>query len=201
MQGQDIALLLKLAIQNEPRVPSKILAESLFISPSEVSKALKRCADSGLLHISNGEKRVNRSALMEFLSHGLKYAFPPARGSMVRGLPTAAAAEPLKSHFLEDSDPPASVAVCRRRISRDFAPTSLQRSAQGRTARSEVLWCPRAVRCNSQWKNPRTEACSRTSRKGDQCLTRICRCWKMRCTNSPLFWMRLFSLAASPWDC
>ena len=49
MQGQDIALLLKLAILNEPQVPSKNLAESLFISPSEVSKALKRCADSGLL--------------------------------------------------------------------------------------------------------------------------------------------------------
>jgi Mn-dependent DtxR family transcriptional regulator len=42
MQGQDIALLLKLAIQNEPNVPSKELAASLFISPSEVSKALKR---------------------------------------------------------------------------------------------------------------------------------------------------------------
>ena len=107
MQGQDIALLLKLAIQNEPQVLSKALAESLFISPSEVSKSLKRSADSGLLYMSDGEKRVNRSALMEFLSHGLKYAFPPARGSLVRGVPTAAAAEPLKSRFLEDGDPPA----------------------------------------------------------------------------------------------
>jgi hypothetical protein len=32
MQGQDIALLLKLAIQDESRVLSKSLAESLFIS-------------------------------------------------------------------------------------------------------------------------------------------------------------------------
>jgi hypothetical protein len=107
MQGQDIALLLKLAIQNEPRTLSKSLAESLFISPSEVSKSLKRSADSGLLYLSEFEKRVNRSALMEFLSHGLKYAFPAARGSLVRGVPTAAAAEPLKSRFLEDTDPPA----------------------------------------------------------------------------------------------
>jgi hypothetical protein len=107
MQGQDIALLLKLAIQNEPQVPSIALAESIFISPSEVSKSLQRSADSGLLYRPDGEKRVNRSALMEFLSHGLKYAFPPARGSLVRGVPTAAAAEPLKSCFLEDGDPPA----------------------------------------------------------------------------------------------
>lgn len=106
MQGQDIALLLKLAIQNEPNVPSKELAASLFISPSEVSKALKRCVDSGLLYISGGEKRVNRTALLEFLEHGLRYVFPPARGSLVRGVATAAAAEPLKSRLLENGDPP-----------------------------------------------------------------------------------------------
>lgn len=106
MQGQDIALLLKLVVQNEPRLPSKKLAESIFISSSEVSKALKRCVDAGLLHMLNGEKRVNRSALMEFLGHGLKYAFPSARGSLVRGVPTAASAEPLKSHLLEDGEPP-----------------------------------------------------------------------------------------------
>ena len=106
MQGQDIALLLKLAIQNEPNLPSKDLAASLFISPSEVSKGLKRCVDSGLLYISGAEKRVNRTALLEFLGHGLRYVFPPAKGSMVRGVPTAAAAEPLKSRLLDDGEPP-----------------------------------------------------------------------------------------------
>ena len=106
MQGQDIALLLKLAIQNEPNVPSKELAASLFISPSEVSKALKRCVDSGLLYISSAEKRVNQTALLEFLGHGLRYVFPPARGSLVRGVPTAASAEPLKSRLLESGEPP-----------------------------------------------------------------------------------------------
>jgi len=107
VQGHDVALLLKLAILNKPQVPSKNLAESLFISPSEVSKALKRCADSGLLCLSSGEKRVDRSALMEFLAHGLKYVFPPAKGPLVRGVPTAAAAEPLKSRLMEDGEPPA----------------------------------------------------------------------------------------------
>ncbi len=106
MQGQDIALLLKLATQNDPQVPSKNLAESLFISPSEVTKSLKRSAESGMIHIANGEKRVNRSALVEFLSHGFKYVFPPAKGSLVRGVPTSASAEPLKSRFVDDSEPP-----------------------------------------------------------------------------------------------
>jgi hypothetical protein len=107
MQGQDIALLLKLAILNDPQVQSKSLAEDLYLSPSEVSKALKRCADAGLIYIERAEKRVNRTGLMEFLAHGLKYSFPPARGSMARGIPTGAAAEPLKSRLLEDKDPPA----------------------------------------------------------------------------------------------
>ena len=107
MQGQDIALLLQLAIHHQPQVLSKNLAASLFLSQSEISKALKRCVDSGLLHIARGEKRVNRSALLEFLTHGLKYVFPAAKGSLARGVPTATAAEPLKSRFLDDGDPPS----------------------------------------------------------------------------------------------
>jgi hypothetical protein len=106
MQGQDIALLLKLVTLNEPTVPSKELAASLFISPSEVSKSLKRCVEAGLLYVSGPEKRVNGTALLEFLTHGLKYVFPPVRGSMARGIPTAAATEPLKSRLLDDGEPP-----------------------------------------------------------------------------------------------
>jgi hypothetical protein len=106
MQGQDIALLLKLALQGDTKVQSKGLAASLFISPSEVSKALKRCVEADLLYVSGAEKRVNRSALMEFLAHGLKYVFPPAKGSLARGVPTAAAAEPLKSRLIDDGEPP-----------------------------------------------------------------------------------------------
>jgi DNA-binding transcriptional MocR family regulator len=105
MQGQDIALLLQLAIADEATPKSKNLANSLSISPSEVSKAMKRCAEAGLLAVAGREKRVNRSGLMEFLSHGLRYAFPPARGSMVRGVPTGASAAPLKSRLLQDTEP------------------------------------------------------------------------------------------------
>jgi hypothetical protein len=31
---------------------------------------------------------------------------PPKRGVLVRGVPTAAAAEPLKSHFVDNGEPP-----------------------------------------------------------------------------------------------
>ena len=86
-----------------------------------------------------------------------------------------------------------SLAVCRRKGSRNVACPALQGSAQSRVARSKVLWCSRSLRCNSQRKNAGTKPCGRTSRKGDQCLIRICLCWKMQSANSHHFLTRLFS--------
>jgi hypothetical protein len=106
MLGQDIALLLKICLLEGPRILSKNLASELFLSPAEVSNSLNRCKESGLLYWSDLEKRVNRSALLDFLAYGLRHVFPPKRGALVRGVPTAAAAEPLKSHFLDDGEPP-----------------------------------------------------------------------------------------------
>jgi hypothetical protein len=106
MLGQDVALLLKLSLLQGPRVLSKTLADELFLPPGEVSKSLNRCKDSGLLYWSDLEKRVNRSALLDFLAYGMRHVFPPKRGALVRGVPTAAAAEPLKSHFQDDGEPP-----------------------------------------------------------------------------------------------
>ena len=106
MLGQDIPILLKLSLQKQPRIPSKRLANEMFISESEVSKSLKRCRDSGLLYWSDLEKRVNRSALLELLSHGLKYVFPPEKGGLTRGIPTATATEPLNAYFPADIEPP-----------------------------------------------------------------------------------------------
>lgn len=105
MQGQDIAVLLRLALPDGQSRLSKDIAADLFLSPSEVSKSLKRSEQSGLIYLMDGNKRVNRTGLLEFLFHGFKYAFPPKRGSMARGIPTSYAAEPLKSKILADNDP------------------------------------------------------------------------------------------------
>jgi hypothetical protein len=106
MVGQDIAVLLKICLLEGPRILSKNLANELFLSPAEISNSLNRCKESGLLYWSDLEKRVNRSALLDFLAYGLRHVFPPKRGALVRGIPTAAAAEPLKSRFLDDGEPP-----------------------------------------------------------------------------------------------
>jgi hypothetical protein len=106
MLGQDIAILLKLSLHNEKRVLSSHLAAEIFLSPSEVSKALHRCKQSELLYWTDDEKRVNRSALVEFIVHGMRYVFPPERGTLTRGVPTGASVEPLKSCFPNDTEPP-----------------------------------------------------------------------------------------------
>jgi hypothetical protein len=104
--GQDIAILFKICLLEGPKILSKTLADELFLSPAEVSKSLNRCKDSGLLYWSDLEKRVNRSALLDFLAYGVRHVFPPKRGALVRGIPTGAAAEPLKSQLVDDGEPP-----------------------------------------------------------------------------------------------
>jgi hypothetical protein len=106
MLSQDVALLLKVNLLEGPRILSKKLADELYLSPAEVSKSLRRCKESGLLYWSDLEKRVNRSALTDFLAYGMRHVFPPKRGELVRGVPTATAAEPLKSHFVDNGEPP-----------------------------------------------------------------------------------------------
>ena len=46
------------------------------------------------------------AALLEFLVHGARYAFPPDRGGVTRGLPTAHAAPPLASEIVGSDLPP-----------------------------------------------------------------------------------------------
>lgn len=46
------------------------------------------------------------AALLEFLVHGVKYAFPPKRGALTRGMPTGYAAPPLNKVIVGSSEPP-----------------------------------------------------------------------------------------------
>jgi hypothetical protein len=44
--------------------------------------------------------------LLEFLIHGVKYAYPPNRGGLTRGLATSYAARPLKALITQPDEPP-----------------------------------------------------------------------------------------------
>lgn len=66
--------------------PQKTLAERLFLSPAEIVKSNKRLESSRLLDSS---KKVDRSALLNFIKHGLRIAFPAQVGSLRKGIKTS----------------------------------------------------------------------------------------------------------------
>lgn len=101
LKPQDIVVLLKVHNLNQDWTYNQ-LAQSLGMSSSEVHAALKRCQVSGLYQ--GDSRKVLKQALSEFLIHGLKYVFPSSPGAMVRGIPTAHSAEPLKSKLMVNPD-------------------------------------------------------------------------------------------------
>lgn len=126
LKPQDVVVVLKLC--SLATVPKKdagpgptltAVAFQLRMSASEVHAAMKRARNSGLLQAPLGIQRdpqlvrARRSALdrpnvraiTEFLVHGLKYVFPPQRGELTRGMPTAYAAPPLRDLVVHGSEP------------------------------------------------------------------------------------------------
>ena len=89
----DIVILLKIIASKQNQWFQIQIADSLFISQSEVSKSLNRLSYAGLCDPKG--KKVMRMAFMELLQYGIKYVFPQQPGAIVRGIPTAHSAPPL----------------------------------------------------------------------------------------------------------
>jgi hypothetical protein len=100
MRPQDIPILLKIVSLGKTSWQAKDIAQTLFISSSEVSESLNRSYIAGL--IDYNKKRANRQSLLEFLEHGIHYVFPQQPGSMTNGIPTAHSHPYLRQFF--DSD-------------------------------------------------------------------------------------------------
>ena len=87
LKPQDILVLLKLLIEKGRAIKSKEIAENLEISQAEIINCLNRLLVAQLL--SSDQKTPLRENALEFLVHGLKYAFPPQFGQVSRGVPAA----------------------------------------------------------------------------------------------------------------
>lgn len=87
MRPQDLVILIKIALNKEGNLQIKDLAKDLYISPSEVSKSLKRSEFAGLYLPT--QKKVMRQALMEIIQYAVKYIYPTIPGYMTNGIPTA----------------------------------------------------------------------------------------------------------------
>src|SRR3990170_4213805 len=104
LRPQDIFILLKLVTLDGQGWTYASLAQDLSMSPSEAHAGVKRAVASRL--IDPQSNLPIRSALEEFLIHGVKYAFPPDRGGLTRGIPTGFAAPPLIDMIAQPNEPP-----------------------------------------------------------------------------------------------
>jgi len=107
LKPQDAVVVLKLALRREAEWTYKELGRSLFLSAAEVHNAAKRALHARLLlRVDRRAPTPSRLNLLEFLVHGAKYAFPPDRGGLTRGYPTAHAAPQLRALFAPATEPP-----------------------------------------------------------------------------------------------
>lgn len=81
----DIAVALELVLRPGERYEG--LSRALRLSLSAAHRAVRRLEVAGLL--LPRDRHPNRSALLEFLVHGARYAFPARLGPDTRGVPTA----------------------------------------------------------------------------------------------------------------
>jgi hypothetical protein len=103
LKPQDIVVCLKYHLG--PRdLTIKMLSNALSISTGEVHGALRRAAKSRFLITESGIQKLVQAAFVEFIVHGLKYAFPASTGSIVRGVTTGIAAIPELSQWFAPTE-------------------------------------------------------------------------------------------------
>lgn len=107
LKPQDTLLVLKYwslkQVGHEASVRS--IAEFIGISASEVSKGTKRLAVSHLVVERNGGVFAETTALLEWLSYGVRYAYPPESIGYGRGMATSWNCPVLKSEMMPPIPP------------------------------------------------------------------------------------------------
>jgi hypothetical protein len=111
MRPQDVVIILKMISSSMQKSKSddskneilnnKNIAKTLQMSEAEISESLRRSEYAGLI-ADKATKKVNQKAFFEFLIYGIKYVFPTQPGAMVRGVPTAHSALPMKDKIISD---------------------------------------------------------------------------------------------------
>ena len=107
LKPQDIVVLLKLVAWGPQPWTYQRLAVELSISQSEAHAAVRRAVAARLMSdAGTAAGRPIIPALEEFLLYGVRYAYPPERGALTRGMPTGYAAPPLNSVIVQPNEPP-----------------------------------------------------------------------------------------------
>jgi len=95
LRPHDVCVALQLCVT--PEVAFRALAQSVGLSLGEAHNATQRLREARL--VFPDRSAIQRPALLEFLTHGVPYAFPAHLGPEVRGVPTAHAGPLLAEHI------------------------------------------------------------------------------------------------------
>ena len=107
LKPQDVLLALKLCSDSEMEgAPYAALAASVGLTTSETHGGIHRAAIAGLVRVDKVGRHPARKAILEFLLHGVRYAYPAERGRLVRGMATSYGPPPLNEFILPGAEPP-----------------------------------------------------------------------------------------------
>jgi len=109
LKALDLLVCLELAAAPGSRRTYAELGAAVGLSASEANKAVARASRAGLLQDSpdsEAKPAPNVGALLEFLEHGVRYAFFVVPGRVTRGMATAHSAPPLDGLLNNGADLP-----------------------------------------------------------------------------------------------
>jgi hypothetical protein len=100
LKPQDLAVALKLVTLRGKRLSYRELGQAMCLSQYEAHAATQRLLAAHLVVDMEGAIRPVAAAFEPFLLYGAPYVFPPVRGEMTIGFPTAYGTNPLKEKVL-----------------------------------------------------------------------------------------------------
>lgn len=109
IKALDVLVCLRLALHDEQPSTYASIGAEIGLSASETNQAAQRATYAGLLQPAltrDAKPRPNARALLEFLEHGVRYAYPAMPGNVARGMPTAHSAPPLDALVQAGADLP-----------------------------------------------------------------------------------------------
>lgn len=95
LKPQDLVVALKLFVLGSEKLSYANLGKSLHLSAFEAHAAVQRLLAARLATDIDGRIRPVIAALQSFIVRGAVYAYPPVRGVVTIGVPTAHAVAPL----------------------------------------------------------------------------------------------------------
>jgi hypothetical protein len=137
LKSQDILIALKLVGLKGQRLSRYLLSKELGMSSSEIHAGIERLKKCRLL---NEKERPKKAAILEFLTHGLPYVFPPEHGTLARGVSTSYAAPPLNSQIIQGNKELIPVWPHPEGKSRGYSLSPLYRSAPEAALRDPELY-------------------------------------------------------------